>query len=220
MVIGKFAKWLCVLGAGVALSAIAAPEVTLSGVFGDKAVLTFPDGAVRTLKKGGAAVNGIRLLHTDSGRSARFDIDGEPVVLTLGAAPVQLASAETTPGLQELRLHPDPRGHINVDGAINDHKVRFIVDTGATLVAISADQAKRAGIDYTKGQRAVSHTANGRVATWTVMFASVRVGNIVLYNVEGAVLESGLSTPLLGMSALKRIEMQRDGNYYVLRKRY
>lgn len=207
-----------------ALSVWAAPSgVILSGVFGDKAVITFPDGSVRTLKKGGASVNGMRLLSTDSGRSALLEVDGQQVTLTLGSEPVQLAAPRTdlsASSAEQLVLRPDAQGHLFIEGAINDSKVRFLVDTGATLVAISAAQAQQAGIDYRKGQRGVSHTANGSVPTWVVVFPSIRVGNMVLYNVEGAVLENGLSTPLLGMSALKRIEMRPEGGYYLLRKRY
>ncbi len=213
--------WLaCLL---TALPVWAAPSgIVLSGVFGDKAVVTFPDGTVRTLKKNAPAIDSVRLLSTDAGGSALVDIDGRQMTLTLGAEPVRLApsAASASGGAERLVVRPDSRGHLFADGAINGTKMRFMVDTGATLVAISAADAQRAGIDYRKGQRGISHTANGPVATWTVMFATVRVGDMVLHNVEGAVLENGLTTPLLGMSALKRIEMRPESGYFVLRKRY
>jgi len=194
---------------------------SLSGVFGDRAAVSFPDGSVRTLKKGGRAVKGVRLLSVEEA-SATLEVDGRPLTLMLREKGASVGPLEGADGAQEIVVHPDSRGHLMVAGAINDQPVNFLVDTGASMVAISAADAARAGIDYRRvGRRGFSNTANGRVPTWGVSLASLRIGDMVLYNVEGAVIESGLTTPpLLGMSALKQFEMRAEGNYYVLRKRY
>jgi aspartyl protease family protein len=99
--------------------------------------------------------------------------------------------------------------------------VRFLVDTGASLVSISADDAKRAGIDYLSGQRALSQTASGVTTIYRVKLDTIKIGDVVLYNVDAAVHTSGrLPIALLGMSFLNRMEMRRDADSLTLTRRY
>ncbi len=99
--------------------------------------------------------------------------------------------------------------------------MRFLVDTGATSIALSAADARRLGIDYLSGQPGLMSTANGTAAAYRVRLDSVRVGDIVANNVEGAVLEgSQMPVALLGMSFLNRMEMKREGQFMVLIRRY
>jgi aspartyl protease family protein len=119
-----------------------------------------------------------------------------------------------------VTLAADPRGHFFSEGAINGNPVRFLVDTGATTVALPASDALRLGIDYRKGQVGYSNTANGVVQVYRVMLDTVRLGSIQLTGVEAAVIEQGLSVALLGMSFLNRVEMQRDGQTMVLTRRF
>jgi aspartyl protease family protein len=94
------------------------------------------------------------------------------------------------------------------------------VDTGATLVSIPAGEARRLGIDYTKGTPGYAVLADGRrVPSWRVTLESVTVGDVTLYKVDGAVSE-GSGTPLLGMSFLNRTEMRNEGQSLTLTKRY
>jgi aspartyl protease family protein len=121
---------------------------------------------------------------------------------------------------QSVTLAADTRGHFITDGAINGNPVRFLVDTGATMVALPAAEAVRLGIDYRKGQPGLSATAGGMVTTYRVKLDSVRLGAIEISGVDGVVLEQGLDITLLGMSFLNRIEMKRDGHTMVLIRRF
>lgn len=98
--------------------------------------------------------------------------------------------------------------------------MRFLVDTGATTIAINAAEAKRIGLDYRAGQAVGAGTAAGMVRAWRVKFNTVKVGSIMLNQVDGMVVESGLDVPLLGMSFLNRMEMRRDGQTMTLTQRY
>jgi aspartyl protease family protein len=99
--------------------------------------------------------------------------------------------------------------------------VRFLVDTGATQVSLSNSEAKRLGINYIAGQKTLTATANGVVPTYKVKLDEVRIGDIVLNNVDGLVhAGDNLPIALLGMSFLNRMEMKRDGEKMVLTKRY
>jgi len=94
------------------------------------------------------------------------------------------------------------------------------VDTGATLVSISAAEAQRLGINYLRGRRGGSTVADGRtITTYGIVFDSVTVGDITLLNVEGSVREAG-GPALLGNSFLSRTEMRREGQSLTLTKRY
>ena len=96
-----------------------------------------------------------------------------------------------------------------------------MVDTGASFVSISAAEANRMGIDYRRGERGYSSTANGAVATYKVMLNNVKIGNISLNGVDAAVLEGqGLPGALLGNSFLSRLDMKREGEILTLTQRY
>jgi aspartyl protease family protein len=80
--------------------------------------------------------------------------------------------------------------------------------------------AIRANVDYQKGQTGAMMTANGSVRVWRVKLNSVRVGDVLLNQVDAVVHESNLPVVLLGMSFLNRMEMKRDGQTMTLKKRY
>lgn len=94
----------------------------------------------------------------------------------------------------------------------------FVVDTGATSVALSSKEATRIGVPYRSGKPMVGMTANGPVRGWTVMLASVRIGDITVSNVEGVVRDANLGPVLLGMTFLERFDMIRKGSTLTLRR--
>src|SRR6185503_701397 len=116
----------------------------------------------------------------------------------------------------------DERGHFVIDGAVNGAHIRFLVDTGATLVSLSSQDAQRLGIDYRSGRRAAAVMADGRrVNSYNVKLDSVTVGDLTLLGVEGSVHEGPTTGyALLGMSFLGRTEMRREGPNLTLTKRY
>jgi len=130
------------------------------------------------------------------------------------------AGGATPGGRQSVSLTADARGHFAAAGSLNGYPVSFLVDTGATAIAIGAAEAKRIGLDYKAGQAVGVGTAAGVVPAWRVTFNTVKVGGISVNQVEGMVVETGLSVPLLGMSFLNRMEMKRDGQTMTLTQRY
>jgi aspartyl protease family protein len=194
----------------------AAAEVNVVGLFGNKAVVSINGGQPRTMSVGQKAPEGVALVAVDR-ETATFEIDGKRRTLRMG----QAYSAPGGGGSgQRTVLKADAGGHFIADGQVNGGSIRFLVDTGATLIALPAADAKRLGLSYLGAPRGSVNTANGAAVAYKVKLDTVRVGEITINNVDAVVLEGGLSVALLGMSFLNRTEMKRDGETMVLLKRF
>ncbi|MBI2311980.1 MAG: TIGR02281 family clan AA aspartic protease [Betaproteobacteria bacterium] len=194
-----------------------AAEIQVIGLMGGKAVLVIDGGRPRTLSVGQTSPEGVKLISTDSG-AAVVEIAGKRQTLSLGQAGY---AASAAPSSGKTVLVADSQGHFITTGTINGVSVRFVVDTGATFISMSSEQARRLGLSYAAGERGLTTTANGVVPTYRVKLDTVRIGDITLHAVDGAVLE-GPNPPivLLGMSFLNRVEMKRDGESMTLTKRF
>jgi aspartyl protease family protein len=118
-------------------------------------------------------------------------------------------------------LAQDPGGHFTTTGTINGASMNFLVDTGATMVSLGPEDARRAGVNYLEGTRGQSQTANGVTPVYKVKLGSVKLGDITLNDVDGVVHEnSSLPVVLLGMSFLRQLDMRREGKSLTLTKRY
>ena len=108
----------------------------------------------------------------------------------------------------EVRLRGDRRGHFIFKGAVDDRPLTFMADTGATIVMLSYDGAKQAGLaPHNLDFSAHAQTANGIARVAPVTLDRVRVGSITVRDIRAAVAEKGmLSTNLLGMSFLGRLK--------------
>lgn len=204
-----------IAAACLACTASWATSVSVMGLFKDKAIVSIDGGKPRTLSVGQLA-QGVKLVSADSG-SARFEVDGKVRTLSMGQS---FAGGATQGGRQSISLTADVRGHFAAAGSLNGYPVNFLVDTGATTIAINAAEAQRMGLNYKAGQAVGVGTAAGVIPAWRVTFNTVKVGSITLNQVEGMVLETGLNTPLLGMSFLNRMEMRREGSTMTLTQRY
>jgi aspartyl protease family protein len=200
----------------LACGAACAAEVALVGVIGDKAAVLVVDGGDPKTVKVGQKWNGITVLSVEKDR-ATVEFDGRKRVLQQGQ---HYRSAEPSDERAQTILAAGPGGHFFGEGAVNGIPIRFLVDTGASTVALPAAEADRLGIDYRKGARAVASTANGAVAAYRVNLERVRLGGIELRSVEAIVIERGLDTPLLGMSFLNRVEMKREGPTMTFTRRF
>lgn len=193
-----------------------AADVGLAGLFPGKALLTINGGAPRTVVVGVATEEGIRVLSID-GETATIEIDGKKRILRVGQ---NVAAQSSGKGPSTAVLTADGQGHFFTTGSINGTTIRFLVDTGASMISLGAADARRIGIDPSKGQPGITNTANGQAAVSRVKLDTVRVGEIVLNNVDAQVLQSDLPIVLLGMTFLNRMEMQRNGDVMTLKKRY
>jgi aspartyl protease family protein len=194
-----------------------AVDVALIGMLGEKAAVFAVDGGEPKAVKVGQKWRGITLLSVERDQ-ATVEIDGKQRVLKIGQHYRSATSASNE--RQSVTLSADARGHFFTQGAINGNPVRFLVDTGATSVALPASEAQRLGIDYRKGERALTNTAGGLVPVYRVRFDNVKLGSIELAGVEGIVIEQGLDVALLGMTFLNRVDMKRDGQTMMLIRRF
>ena len=201
----------------VTQTAGAVEKISLQALFKDKAIIVV-DGARRVLKSGEVSPEGIKLLATDTQQEkADIEVGGKREVLRLGVVMAGFAAK----GKGSVMLYPERGGHFFVDGLINGAPVRFMVDTGATTVAMSGDTAGRIGLDYRRlGRAGVASTASGYVRTYNLNLQSVQIGNITLYNVQAGVVEGSHPIEvLLGMSFLGQLDMKRDGEKMELSER-
>ncbi|MCV9921401.1 TIGR02281 family clan AA aspartic protease [Pseudomonas sp. BT-42-2] len=120
-------------------------------------------------------------------------------------------------GFIEVRLLSNGQGHFVADGAINGKGVRFMLDTGATDVAIPESLAK--DLQLQRGAPVILSTANGRTEGYRTRLDSLQLGDIRLQGVRALVVP-GLDgeTVLLGMSALKQLEFTQRGGSMLLRQ--
>lgn len=186
-------------------------KISLHAIFGEKAILLV-DGKRHLLKTGDTTPEGIRLISTDTiDEVVVIEIDGEQEELHLG---VVVSTAIVSAKEDKFTLWADPRGHFFTDGKINGTTIRFMVDTGATSIALNSVQAKRIGLDYKiVGKRGWSNTASGVVPIYTLKLNSVKVGKITLHNIDAAIIEGNYPTEaLLGMSFLRKVNLRREGN--------
>ncbi len=119
-------------------------------------------------------------------------------------------------GTTDVILQRNHFGHYVVTGEINGYKVEFMLDTGATDVAIGGLLAQELGLK--KGQPRIYHTANGQVQGYLTQLDTVRIGNILIKEVRGSI-NPGLQGKqvLLGMSFLKHLEFTQRGDTLILR---
>jgi aspartyl protease family protein len=189
--------------------------VSLVGIVGDKAVLSIDHGSPHVLSTGSSS-GAVQVLSVNSDRAVLM-IDGRRETIMLGQF-----YGSTSGGRATATLLDDGHGAFVANGVINGRSVRFIADTGATFVVISGNQADQIGLAWRGAPQAYAQTANGTVLFHRVQIPTIRVGDIVLNNIDAAVQEQGLGNnmALLGQSFLNRTEMSRSGGTMTLTKRF
>ncbi|HEY9202334.1 MAG TPA: TIGR02281 family clan AA aspartic protease [Gammaproteobacteria bacterium] len=163
-----------------------------------------------TLKQGEANEQGLRLISADTA-AAVIEVNGVAQRFTMGSA---VSTQFIQPRQLTEQIMADERGMFRAHGSINGQSVRFLVDTGASSVAISATDARRLGIQYRlDGIPVTANTASGLAKGWRVRLNSVRLGQLLEKNVEAVVVDGDHpSQVLLGMTFLKRMRVDKDGD--------
>jgi aspartyl protease family protein len=198
-----------------ALAPAAAQTVVLSGSMGNRALLVI-DGQPRTMAVGDAR-DGVKLVAFD-GQLATVELNGRRLQLPMGVAATGEGGGGSRP---QAVLKADGAGQFFATVQINGRAaVPMLVDTGATGILLTRQDADRAGIAYANAPRAMSQTANGPAPIWLVKLTTVKLGDIELSNVDAAVSEAPLPFGLLGMSFLNRTEMRRNGDTMTLQRRF
>lgn len=128
-----------------------------------------------------------------------------------------LETREGSQGVREVVLQRNKFGHYVTSGEINGEPVVFMLDTGATTVAVPSRVAQRLGLE--RGRRLQFHTANGLASGFAATLDSVSVGGITRRSVPAGIT-TGMEGDeiLLGMSFLKHIEFTQRGNTLTLRQ--
>jgi aspartyl protease family protein len=122
-------------------------------------------------------------------------------------AQVAVAQADTAPAVGEAAsVVKSDDGHYWAEAAVNGQEVRFLVDTGASAVALTPDDALRLGFDpKTLNYSFTVNTASGQARAAEVKLNTVAVAGAEVDNVDAFVIESGLKQSLLGMTYLGRL---------------
>jgi len=200
----------------IGMCAQAVDDITILGLFRDRVVIEI-DGRRHTLSAGEATVDGVRLISADSD-NAVLEIDG--VKRTFGLGEHISAAFNAAESRHVITIAPDDQGMYYVNGSINGFQVRFIVDTGATLISMNRQHARRIGLQYRlEGRRSTSSTAAGIAPIYIVTLDRVRVGDLELRNIEAAVHDSDFPrTILLGNSFLSKVSIKREGRLLELHR--
>mgnify|MGYP000013970069 CR=1 FL=1 len=204
------------LASSLASGLAAAQGVVLAGRMGERALLMV-DGQPRTLAAGQTAA-GVRFLRWQD-EIAVIERDGALYLLRLGSTPSRLGGGPAAAGGREIVIAAGPGGHFITGGSINGRSVRFMVDTGATVLALGRDEAQRLGLDLSTARPAMSETANGPVAVQRITLTRVRVGDVEVANVEAVVVPATMPYVLLGNSFLTRFQMRRENDVMRLEAR-
>lgn len=215
-------RWFGLVSLVVLTSVVYATDTTIVvvGLSEDTAVVDI-HGELQVLKVGQTTPQGVTLISADS-EEAIFEIDGQRNVYKLSGriknSPAPVATQPSEPTL--VRILPNQQEMYTVNGLINHQSVNFLVDTGATLVAMSSQQAQRLGIPYQQGKVQPIATASEVIKAYRIQLDKVQIGGITLYAIEAFVIEGEQPTDiLLGMNFLNRLEMRREGKILELRQR-
>jgi aspartyl protease family protein len=195
-----------------------AQSVVLAGMLGTKALLVVGGSAPKSVAAG-ETHQGVTVIST-SGEQAVIEQDGKRSTLRVGEAPVHMGTSKSGGKGNKIVLKAGSGGHFMTAGQVNGKAVQFMVDTGATSVAMSSVDAERAGIQYKAGRSVSLSTANGNAQGFQVKLDSVRVGEVEVLNVDAVVMPQAMPFMLLGNSFLNRFQMLRDNDQLTLTKKY
>ena len=193
-------------------------KVALTGTMGQRALLVI-DGAPPAVVAPGETREGVTLISAQ-GEQAEVQIQGHRQTLRVGEMPVSVSGRGGAGGGGRIVMTAGPGGHFVGSAQINGANVRFLVDTGASDVALSAQEADRIGLQYSAGERIIMSTANGQVVGFRVHLTSVRVGEVEVYNVQAIVSAAPMPFVLLGNSFLTHFQLKRENDLLTLDKRF
>lgn len=194
-----------------------AQSVLLSGTLGGSKALLVIDGQMHTVAVG-STVKGVTLRSLGADEAVVL-IEGKPFSLRMGASPVSLGGGGGGGGGNQIVLPAGPGGHFVASGTINGKSTRFMVDTGATVIAMGHAEAKRLNLQVSSTPRGMANTAGGNVPVHEVTLRSVRIGDVEVYDLVAAVVPAEMPYILLGNNFLSRFNMRREGDTMRLEKK-
>ena len=214
---GKLTRYCTPLALALCLisGSAGAQDVGLAGVMGSKAMLMINGSEPQSVAVG-QSLDGVKVVSVQ-GDQVVVEIGGRKRPLRVGQHAIGAAAAD---GSGKVIMTADNQGHFYTTGTVNGVSVRFLVDTGATMISLGASDARRIGLDFNRGQKGMTQTANGQSVVSKIQLDTVRIGDVTLHNVDALIHQTEMPMALLGMSFLNRMEMQRDGSTMTLKKRF
>ena len=192
-----------------------AQAVALAGMLGSKALLVVDANPPKAVGAGDE-FQGVKVIAVTK-EEATVEIGGARRTLRLGEAPVSVG-ARSGSG-KRIVLMADSRGHFVNTGTINGRVMQYMVDTGASTIAIGRNDADRMVLNYRNGEPVRMNTANGVAQGWRIRLDSVRLGDVEVLGVEAIVTPEPMPYVLLGNSFLTQFQMTRINDQMVLEKR-
>jgi aspartyl protease family protein len=204
------------------------PQIRVVALFKNAAMVDYA-GKQKLYRVGQSIAPDIKLIKANTS-IATFLVNGESVELELDRSTgysssnidKQAKESVKPPVERVARIPLNIAGHYETSGTINGVSVQFLVDTGATAIAMNESVAKLIGLDYKmKGVKSYAQTAAGSVPIWGVTLNKVQVGSVELSFVKAFVMKgNGGGKVLLGMSFLNRIKMDYTDSVLTLTKKY
>lgn len=213
-----FRTWLAGLIILLNTSLVYADElkIVVVGLFSGQAVIEI-NQKQRLLKVGKTSPEGVTLISATS-QNAVLEFNGVQKKYLLGS---HIGSNFTPPPEQPVVSLWPTNGMYLTPGTVNGYSVDFLVDTGASAIAINAATAKRLGLDYINNSPVGVKTASGITHAYPIKLDEVQVGDIKLLNVQAMVIDGPEpSRALLGMTFLGQLDMQRSGERMDLKKKF
>lgn len=193
----------------------AMPKIEVVALFTGKAIVKI-DGQRRLIQDGQVTPEGIQVKRINSSR-ALLIIDGKEHALTLNS---RVGGPYASKQFDKVDVFALNNGQYVSAGSINGYPVQFMIDTGASDVAISESLASSIGIKYKeKGSPIKVRTASHEWPAYAVIFDRVKIGGIELSYVDGIVIQGNKpEMPLLGMSFLGQLDVRTEGQMMQLRR--
>ncbi|MFT7653123.1 MAG: aspartyl protease family protein [Limisphaerales bacterium] len=199
----------------ILLQSHASAPVDVIALYKDRAVVRH-DGDQAMLKVGETSKFGVTLLSADP-HTAKIRFEERLYELKINN---KVSTRFKTPSVRTVRLNEDSLGQYRSRGSINKQYVSFLVDTGASAVALSQRQADQLGIDYSQSRTGAVQTAQGVADAFFLKLDNVTLGGITVRGVNAMVISGEYPTEvLLGMSFLNKVKMQNEGGVLVLTAR-
>jgi len=187
-------------------------DIEVKGLFGGAALLVI-DGREQLVKTGQTTEEGVQLIEADA-RKAVLDVGGEPRTVYLSE---RIDSSFSQPRSVQVHINMTPDRQYLTAGAINGRSIRFLVDTGANVIALNSDMARSLGIEHIESKSTKVATASDVREARSVVLHQVQVGEIVVNNVHAVVIDGPQpSTALLGMSFLQYVDIAENDGLMVL----
>lgn len=197
-----------------------AKTVAVIALFNDRAMLSV-DGKKAKIIRSGSSYQGVKVISSNTSEAV-VEVEGKRRTLTLNSTAVLGETLSVSPQstATSIVLYENEIGFFESSGQVNGRTIRFLVDTGANIVVFNSVDATRLGLNYLSGEKSFASTASGVAPMYSINVDSISVGGLALKGIRVGVIEGSFpEIPLLGMTFLSRLDMNRSGQTMVLKKR-